>query len=179
MRDIDIEHFYLNKYKPGLLGGDSTATPAMTLRHPGTPQYPSLYGNDPEQLGTEPSFIVTEGRENTSSWGVSLHGWVRGEAFQLTAAAAKDGEGDTVGYQWLASLVKGQIGDKADRTQVPFCKLEKNDPPTTGEERVAWWRGGGRDSASTCPPIWACLFRVPKPSHIQKPWKLVVDKQTP
>lgn len=133
MRHTGIGQFYLNKYKPGLQGGDSTATPAMTLRHPGTPQYPSLYGNDPEQLGTEPSFIFTGGRENTSSWGVSLHEWVRGEAFQLTAAAAKDAEGDTVGYQWSASLVKGQFDDKADRAQMPLRKLEKKDPPTTSE----------------------------------------------
>lgn len=58
---------------------------------------------------------------------------VGGEAFQLTAAAAKDAEGDTVGYQWSASLVKGQFDDKADRAQMPLRKLEKKDPPTTSE----------------------------------------------
>lgn len=38
----------------------------------------------------------------------------------LTAAAAKDGEGDTEVCQWSASLVKGQTGDKAGRAQAPL-----------------------------------------------------------
>jgi hypothetical protein len=65
-----------SKHKLGPQGGDPAAPPAKTLRHQGVISNADLYGNDPEQLGTELSFMVLGGQ-----WRMPILGqactWIR------------------------------------------------------------------------------------------------------
>lgn len=134
------------KHEPEPLGDDPAAPPAVTRDILGLISNANLYGNDPEQQGTELSFIVTAGSESTTSWGGSGPGWGEGGE-TLTTAAAKAGKGDTEGCRRSAGLVKGQTG----RAQAPLHEWEKGILLVVQEYGCrAGWRGG-RNGVS--PPL--------------------------
>ena len=61
---LALDTFFLNTHEPELLEGDPAAPPVVALRHLGIISNDNQYRNDPEQLGTELSFMVTGQRES-------------------------------------------------------------------------------------------------------------------
>lgn len=112
MTDTGSGYFYLNKHKPGLLGGESTAPPAVTLRHPGTQSVmPACMEMIP--AAGDRTLIYGYKREEESQFLGRLSAWMGQERSLLTAVVAKDGQGDTMEvpsvskswkYHWSASF---------------------------------------------------------------------------